>query len=191
MKYKIILASSSPRRQELIKNLGFEYAIRIMPDIDETYPVGLSVEEIPLFIARSKAESYRSTMQPDELLITADTVVVSDNKIMGKPSSRDEAIAMLKSLSGKQHKVITAVVLMTDGLNKEFTVTTMVDFAALEESEIVYYVDTFNPYDKAGAYGIQEWIGFIGVSGINGSFYNVMGLPVQRVYQYIKSFFMT
>ena len=186
--YKVILASNSPRRKELLKGLDIDFEVRVIPDIDESYPDYIPPVEIPCFIARKKAEAYRSTISSDELVITADTVVVVDNQIIEKPADREDAIRMIKRLSGRKHQVITAVVLTTREKQKEFSVTSTVDFSGLTNNEIEYYVDQYKPFDKAGAYGIQEWIGYIGVRGIEGSFYNVMGMPVQKLYQELKQF---
>ena len=188
MNYKIILASNSPRRKALLEGLDIDFEVRVIPDIDESHPPGLSTEEIPAYIARKKADAYRASMQPDELIITADTVVVLDGQIIEKPSGKNEAIDMLKRLSGRKHQVITAVTLNTVDRQETFSVTSAVVFATLTDEEIAYYVDHYKPYDKAGAYGIQEWIGYIGVCSIEGSFYNVMGLPIQRLYQELKRF---
>jgi len=188
MQYKIILASNSPRRKELLKGLDIDFEVRIIPDIDESYPAGLMPDEVPLYIARKKAEAYKKSMNSNELIITADTVVILDDVIMEKPSDRNDAITMLRRLSGRKHRVITAVALTTIERSKEFAVCSEVDFAELTNDEIIYYVDKYKPFDKAGAYGIQEWIGYVGVRGIEGSFYNVMGMPVQRLYREMKSF---
>ena len=188
MNYKIILASNSPRRRELLKGLDIDFDVRIIPDIDETYPSGMNPADIPCYIANKKSDAYKASIKPDELIITADTVVVLDDYILEKPLDREEAIQMIKRLSGRKHQVITAVVMTTSEKRKDFHVTSTVDFAELTNEEIEYYVDKYKPYDKAGAYGIQEWIGYIGVKGIEGSFYNVMGLPIQRLYQELKMF---
>ena len=187
MNYKIILASNSPRRKELLKGLDIDFEVRIIPGIDESYPPETPPEKIPAFIAQKKADAYKASIKSDELIITADTVVVLDNDILEKPADKNEAIRMIKRLSGRKHKVITSVVLMTTEKYKEFSVMSSVDFSELTDSEIEYYVDKYKPFDKAGAYGIQEWIGYIGVKGIEGSFYNVMGLPIQRLYQELKT----
>ncbi|MDR2138625.1 MAG: Maf-like protein [Tannerella sp.] len=184
----IILASHSPRRRELLSGLGIDFEVRVIPGIDESYPSGLPPAEIPCYLARKKAEAYRSDIKEDELIITADTVVILDNEILEKPRDRNDAIRMLHRLAGRTHEVVTGVVITAANRQSAFSVISAVDFAALTDKEIRYYVDTFQPYDKAGAYGIQEWIGFIGVQGIRGSFYNVMGLPVQRLYQELKKF---
>jgi septum formation protein len=186
--YHIVLASNSPRRKELLSGLGIPFEVRIIPDIDESYPKELLPAEIPCYIARKKADAYRTAIKENELIITADTVVVLDEQIIEKPVDRDDAIRMLHLLSGRTHEVITSVVMTTLEKQVEFSVHSMVDFAVLEDEEITHYIDTFQPYDKAGAYGIQEWIGYIGVQGISGSFYNVMGLPVQRLYRELKKF---
>ena len=182
-KYQIILASNSPRRKELMSGLGVDYVVRTLPDVDESYPDTLQGEEIPAYISREKAEAYQSMIEPDELLITADTIVWMNGEVLGKPKDREDAIRMLRKLSGDSHQVITGVCLTTKGWQNSFTVTTDVTFAVLSEEEIVYYVDKYSPMDKAGAYGVQEWIGFIGVESISGSYYNVMGLPVQKLYR--------
>lgn len=181
--YKIILASGSPRRKELLGGLGIDYTIRILPDVDESYPETLKGEEIPLYIAREKADAYRLSIQPDELIITADTIVWLDDNVLGKPTDEFQAKQMLHSLSGKTHHVITGVCITTKQFQRSFTVTTEVTFSPLSEEEISYYVNNFHPLDKAGAYGIQEWIGLVGVRSIKGSYFNVMGLPVQRLYK--------
>ena len=187
-KYNIVLASNSPRRKELLSGLGIPFEVRIIPDIDESFPSDLSPAEIPCFIARKKADAYRMTIKGNELIITADTVVILNGQIIEKPVDRNDAIRMLHLLSGRTHEVITSVVMTSLAKQVEFAVQSTVDFAVLENEEIIHYVDTFQPYDKAGAYGIQEWIGHIGVQGISGSFYNVMGLPIQRLYRELKKF---
>lgn len=182
-KYSVVLASNSPRRKELMSGLGIEYVVKTLPDIDESYPADLQGEAIPLFIAREKADAYRSMIAPEELLITADTIVWLDGKALGKPVGREDAIKMLQALSGKVHQVITGVCLTTQEWQRSFTSTTEVRFAKLTDEEIEYYVDTYSPMDKAGSYGVQEWIGFVGVESISGSYFNVMGLPIQRLYR--------
>ena len=184
--YKIVLASNSPRRRELLSGLNLEYTVRVLPDIDESYPDTLKGEEIPMYISREKAKAYRNSMAEDELIITADTVVCINEKVLGKPRTQEEAKEMLRGLSGKTHQVITGVCLMTCGLQRTFSATTQVAFDVLTEDEIEFYVEKFRPLDKAGAYGVQEWIGFVGVSRLEGSYFNVMGLPVQRLYQELK-----
>ncbi|MDR1380621.1 MAG: Maf-like protein [Tannerella sp.] len=186
MNYRIILASGSPRRKELLKGLDIDFEVRVIPGIDETHPPDTPPDGIPVCLARRKADAYLATMKPDELVITADTVVVLDGDVLEKPADRDDAIRMLHRLSGRKHRVITAVALTTVDRRTEFSVVSTVDFAELAAAEIEYYVDRYKPFDKAGAYGIQEWIGYIGVRGIEGSFYNVMGLPVQRLYRELE-----
>lgn len=185
-RYKIVLGSNSPRRKELLAGLGLEFEVRAMADIDESYSSDLTTEEVPEYIALKKAEAYKGAMEENELLITADTIVWSAGKILGKPADYADAVRMLQELSGHTHKVITGVCLTTKEKTIPFSVISEVRFARLTDEEISYYVEHYQPYDKAGAYGIQEWIGFVGVEAINGSFYNVMGLPVQRLYQELK-----
>jgi septum formation protein len=187
-RYKLILGSNSPRRRELLAGLGVAFEVRPMHDLDESYPHGMSAEEIPLHIARKKAGAYLDDLKAGELLITADTIVSLRRDILGKPSGRDDAIRMLRLLSGNVHKVITGVCLVTRTKTVAFSVASSVSFAPLSDEDIAYYVDNYHPYDKAGAYGIQEWIGYVAVEAIEGSFYNVMGLPIQRVYRELSFF---
>lgn len=182
MNYKLILASTSPRRQQLMKEAGFDFEIRTK-NTEETYPLELPAGQVPEYLARLKAAAFDGELQVQELLITADTIVCIHAKVVGKPKDRQDAIDMLKELSGNKHTVVTGVCLATATWKKSFSVFTDVYFRKLTEQEIVYYVDTFKPLDKAGAYGIQEWIGYVGIERIDGSFYNVMGLPVQRLYE--------
>lgn len=182
-KYQIILASNSPRRRELLSGLGIDYVIKTLPDIDEYYPEELQREEIPLYISREKAAAYLPQIKEDQLIITADTIVWLEGKVLGKPVSEEDARRMLYCLSGKKHQVITGVCISTKEFQKSFTSITDVTFDRLTEEEIEYYVSHYHPLDKAGAYGIQEWIGFIGVQEISGSYFNVMGLPIQKLYQ--------
>ncbi len=186
-KFKIILASNSPRRKELLGGLGLPFEVRVMDGIDESYPATMPVSEVALHIAGLKADAYRKTMAKDELIITADTVVIVGNEILGKPHDEADAIRMLKLLSGRTHQVTTGVCLIADNWERRFSVTTDVTFKELTDEEIHYYIDTYKPFDKAGAYGIQEWIGYIGVTALKGSYYNVMGLPVQRIYEALKT----
>lgn len=181
--YKVILASNSPRRKELLAGLGVSYEVRTLPDVDESYPAHLQGADIPLYISREKADAYRALMQPGELMITADTIVWLDGEVLGKPVDREDALHMLRAMSGRTHEVFTGVCLTTTEWQRSFSARTEVRFAHLSEEEITYYVDTFLPMDKAGAYGVQEWIGYIGVEYISGSYYNIMGLPVQRLYK--------
>lgn len=187
-RYKVILASNSPRRRELLAGLGLQFEVRVLADIDENYPPTLPATQIAKYIAHKKAEANRVIMAKNEMIITADTIVVVDDMVMGKPADDADAIRMLSTLSGKTHKVITGVCITT--LNKQtvFDVTTGVTFKTLTDEEINYYITHFHPTDKAGAYGIQEWIGYIGVTGLEGSYYNVMGLPVQRIYDELCAF---
>ena len=187
-KYQIVLGSASPRRKALLKGLGLDCEVRSVGDIDESYPKTLQSAEVPLFIATKKAEAFLSTLSPNELLITADTVVCIDHQVIGKPVDASEAFNMLKGLSGHWHEVITGVCVCTTKQTKKFSVVSKVKFSNLTDDEITYYINHYHPLDKAGSYGIQEWIGFIGVESIEGSFYNVMGLPVQRLYQELKTF---
>lgn len=185
-KYHIILASNSPRRRELLSGLGVDYEVRTLPGVDESYPDTLSGEDIPVYISREKAAAYLPSIAPDELIITADTIVWLDGRVLGKPADEADACRMLRELSGRTHQVITGVTLSTAAFQKSFAVTSEVEFAPLTEEEIMYYVDHYRPLDKAGAYGVQEWIGFIGVRRLSGSYFNVMGLPIQRLYQELK-----
>lgn len=184
--YKLILSSNSPRRQELIKGLGIDYTVKTIPDVDESFPAHLTGEDIPLYISRSKADAYKKHILPDELIITADTIVWADGKVLGKPSDAEDAFRMLRELSGKTHQVFTGVCLTACEWQTCFSAATEVTFAELSDQEIMYYVENYKPFDKAGAYGVQEWIGYIGVQGISGSYYNVMGLPIQKLYRVLK-----
>ena len=200
MKYKIILASNSPRRRELLAGLDVNFEVKVLNGIDESYPDDLDAYQVAEFIAQKKAEAYRSLLDNEEsslvenLVLTADTVVVApaadeqndqEGKgiILGKPKTADDAVRMLKMLSGKTHHVVTGVCLTTKDEQRHFSVTTEVSFKELTDWEINYYISHYRPYDKAGGYGIQEWIGYIGCTGLNGSYFNVMGLPVQRIYE--------
>lgn len=188
-RYKVVLASNSPRRKQLLEQLGVNFTTRVLSGIDESYPQDLPVEEIAEYISQKKATAYCEQMTEDELVITADTIVVCGNKVMGKPKDSEDACDMLRELSGKTHKVVTGVTITTKDKTISFSTITEVDFAELTEKEITYYVETYKPLDKAGAYGIQEWIGCVGVSGMKGSYYNVMGLPIFRLYQELKNLF--
>lgn len=185
-KYKVILASNSPRRKELLAGLGVEYEVRTLPDVDESYPETLRGAEIPLYISRKKADAYRALMRPGELMLTADTIVWLDGKVLEKPKDREDAMRMLREMSGRTHEVFTGVCITTPEWQRSFAAETEVRFSDLSEEEITYYVDKYQPMDKAGAYGVQEWIGFIGVENISGSYYNIMGLPVQRLYRELQ-----
>ena len=188
-KYRLILASNSPRRRELLAGLGLPFEVRVLNDIDESYPENMPATDVALYIAGKKADAYRSVIQPDELIITADTVVIVGDDILGKPTDEADAVHMLREISGRTHQVTTGVCLLTASQERRFAVTTDVTFKELSDEEIHYYIDHYHPYDKAGAYGIQEWIGYIGVTGLHGSYYNVMGLPVQRIYNELSNNF--
>ncbi len=183
---KIILASNSPRRRELLSGLGYPYEVRVLDGIDESYPGTLRGSEVAEYISKAKADAYRATMGEDELIITADTIVCLDDRVLGKPADEVEAIAMLRSLSGRTHQVYTGVTLTALDRQSSFVSCSDVSFAELTDEEICHYVTRYRPMDKAGAYGIQEWIGYIGVKRIEGSYFNVMGLPVQRLYAELK-----
>ena len=187
-KYHIILASNSPRRRELLAGLGIGFEVKTLEGIDESYPCDLNSDMIAQYISQKKAEAYKSLIVDNEMVITSDTIVLLDGKVYGKPADEADACRMLGELSGRTHKVITGVCINTRERSCAFHVVTEVEFAPLSSDEIEYYVTHFKPLDKAGAYGIQEWIGSVAVRAINGSFYNVMGLPVQRLYDELKSF---
>ena len=182
-KYHIILASNSPRRKELLSGLGLDYEVRTLPDVSEAYPDNLTGGDIPLYISKEKADAYAAMLRQDELMITADTIVWLHGRVLGKPTDEADAIEMLKQLSGQTHEVFTGVTLTTTAWQRSFYVGTEVTFCDLSDEEIDFYVSRFRPLDKAGAYGVQEWIGYIGVQDIRGSYYNIMGLPVQRLYR--------
>lgn len=182
-KKTLLLASKSPRRRELLKMLDMDYRIVEIKDVDEIYPTELEVEKVPSYLSRLKAEAYLKELMPEDILITADTVVILDNKIIGKPKDLEDAKRMLRKLSGRVHKVITGVTIASREKIESFSTLSEVKFAQLSDAEIDYYVETYRPLDKAGAYGIQEWIGAVGVEGIIGSFYNVMGLPIHHLYR--------
>ena len=185
--YTVVLASKSPRRQELLKGMGVSFICQTK-ETPEQYPE-MPFEEVPEYLSLQKSMAFDDEELPDRyLLITADTVVIACNEILGKPRDREDALRMIRLLSGKSHCVVTGVTVRSARKTKSFSVKSKVTFARLDEEEMAYYIDTFKPYDKAGAYGIQEWIGYIGISGLNGSFYNVMGLPTRRLYQILKNF---
>ena len=186
--YRIILGSNSPRRRELLAGLDLSFDVHVIPGLEENYPDSLQPQEIPVFLSKQKAEAYLPTLEDQVLLITADTIDWNETEVIGKPKDREDAIRMLRSLSGHEHQVVTGVCLTTTKKQETFSVVSSVRFASLTDEEIIYYVDKYKPFDKAGAYGIQEWIGYVGVESISGSFYNVMGLPVQRLYQELKRF---
>ena len=188
VRWKIILASNSPRRKELLAGLDLQFEVRVLQDIDESYPADLPTHKIAEFISKKKADAYVETMADDELVITADTVVILGDEVMGKPHDETDAKRMLGELSGRTHQVATGVTLSTRQRQMSFSVVTNVTFKELSADEIDYYVRTYQPMDKAGAYGIEEWIGYIGVTALEGSYFNVMGLPVQRIYEALKRF---
>lgn len=181
MMKKIILSSNSPRRKELLAGLDIPFEVKVLSGIDESYPEGLGVEEIPQYIAMEKAAAY--DIAEDEIVITADTVVVLGDAILGKPVDENDAKNMLRALSGNTHWVVTGVCITSADKQRKFSVVSEVTFKVLSETEIDYYVNRYHPFDKAGAYGIQEWIGYVGVTSLKGSYFNVMGLPVQRIYE--------
>ncbi|MCF6240046.1 MAG: Maf family nucleotide pyrophosphatase [Bacteroidales bacterium] len=183
---KIILASQSPRRHHLLKSIGVEFDILSRQETDEGFPEDMNVYEVPVFLARKKAKTYENFIAGSTILITADTIVHVNNKILNKPTDYDDAVKMLKTLSGNMHTVITGVCITTKNKQKCFNAETHVYFDVLDDDEIHYYIDKFKPFDKAGAYGIQEWIGYIGIKKIEGSYFNVMGLPVQKLYEELK-----
>ena len=184
----IILASNSPRRRELLAGLNLDFEVKVLPDIDESYPDNLPVAEVAGYIARKKTVPYCALIGESDLVITADTVVIVGDEVLGKPKDVEDARRMLQLISGKTHQVITGVCLLTTDKEHSFSVTTDVTFKQLSADEIAYYIEHYKPFDKAGAYGIQEWIGYVGVTSINGSYFNVMGLPVQRLWEELKKF---
>jgi septum formation protein len=186
--YNLVLGSSSPRRRELLNGLGIPFTVRPLSGLDESYPASLPPADIPLHIAQKKAGAYLPSLESNELLLTADTIVWINDAVLGKPQGRGDAIRTLQILSGQTHQVITGVCLTAANKEVAFSVTSNVRFAPLSTQDIEFYVDNFHPYDKAGAYGIQEWIGYVAVESIEGSFYNVMGLPIQRVYTELSKF---
>lgn len=187
--YKIILASQSPRRKELLSQLHIPFDILIKEEVDEVYPQEMPHSEVPVFLAQQKAQPYINDIEKDNLLvITADTIVCCNNLVLGKPKDKDDAFNMLRQLSGQAHEVITGVALTAKGKQRAFTVCTKVFFKTLSDDEINFYIDRFKPFDKAGAYGIQEWIGMIGIERIEGSYFNVVGLPVQKLYEELQQF---
>lgn len=182
--FNIILGSQSPRRKELLSGLDLEFTTKVIPGLEESYPNTLKGEEIPIYLAEQKANAY--DLKNNDLLITADTIVWLNDKVYGKPMNEEDAKNMLRALSGQTHDVITGVCVRTNKTNISFASTTKVTFATLTEEEINHYINKYHPMDKAGSYGVQEWIGYIGVEHIEGSYYNVMGLPIQRLYQTLK-----
>lgn len=183
--YNVVLVSQSPRRRELLKGLEIEFTSTSV-DTAENYPVNLEGAQIPVFIAELKADAYMSQMSDDTLAITADTIVLAGGKVLGKPHDAKEASEMLRTLSGKTHQVITGVCIFTKKMRRTFHAMSEVTFATLREEEIAHYIEVYKPFDKAGSYGVQEWIGYVGIEKINGSYFNVMGLPVQRLYKELE-----
>ena len=187
-KYNVVLASKSPRRQELLRGVGLDFTV-VTKDIDESYSSNISVYDVAPFLSVKKAKAFDEAELPDNyMIITADTVVVVNDEILGKPQNTEDAYEMLNKISGKKHSVITGVTIRTKDKMKTFSVVSKVSFEVLDKEEIEYYVNTFKPYDKAGAYGIQEWIGYIGVNHVEGSYFNVMGLPTHKLYKMLKTF---
>ena len=186
--YRLILASQSPRRRQLLSDAGLEFTLADRFECDETFPEDMPAEDVAEYLSVLKSEAYPLPLNEGDILLTADTVVVACGKILGKPADRDEAIEMISMLSGCEHEVITGCTLRSLACRRSFSVSSKVRFRKLDREEIEYYIDHYRPYDKAGAYGIQEWIGYVGIEGIVGSFYNVMGLPVQRVYNELNEF---
>lgn len=187
-KYRIILASKSPRRRELLAQVRIPFSVITLGNIKETYPDTLPADKVAPYLSKLKAEAYRKIVDDNELVITADTVVVCEGKVLGKPGNLDEARRMLAYLSGKTHTVVSGVTVLTKDRCETITARTSVKFANLTKDEIDFYVDGFTPLDKAGAYGIQEWIGGVAVERMEGSFYNVMGLPVHQLYNLLRTF---
>lgn len=185
---RLILASNSPRRQELLRGLHVDFTVDTGNTFEEVVMPGTAPHDVPMHLSRGKSHGFHRELESDEVLITSDTVVIVDDKVLGKPHSREEAVAMLQLLSGRAHEVLTAVTIRSTSAEKSFVDTTVVHFRELKPSEIDYYVDTCKPYDKAGAYGIQEWIGYVGISAIEGSYFNVMGFPVHRVWEELQRF---
>ena len=187
--YRLILASRSPRRQQLLRELGLKFEV-VIKEYEEIYPESLSGEEIARFVAHEKAASFKDDISDNEIVIAADTIVWCNNKVLGKPLDHDDATSILKEISGNTHEVITGVSLRSQTKELTFSESAKVTFETLTEEEISYYIDEYKPYDKAGAYGIQEWIGIIACSHIDGSYFNVVGLPVQRLYKELQRFIL-
>jgi septum formation protein len=186
-RFRIILASQSPRRQQLLKELGLDFEVRIK-DFPETYPENIEGKDIALYIAKQKGELYKSEISDNEIVITADTIVWCDNSVLGKPVDKEDAVRILRKISGNTHEVITGVCLLSKEKEKLFYVSTKVTFEVITEEDIEFYIENFRPFDKAGAYGIQEWIGIIGCSSIEGSYFNVVGMPVHQLYKELQQF---
>lgn len=186
-RYDVILASNSPRRKELLSGLDITYTIKTLPDVDESYPAELQGQDIATYISRKKADAYRNQLAENTLLITADTIVILEGQVYGKPVDENDAKRMLHALSGKTHEVVTGVCITTREVQRVFAVSSEVRFSKLGDDEIDYYVSRYKPLDKAGAYGVQEWIGYVAVEYISGSYFNIMGLPIQRLYRELKT----
>lgn len=185
---ELILASQSPRRSQLIEGADIPFQLADNYSVDEVYPLDIPSNMVPLYLAELKSNAYPNALNDNQILITADTIVILDGRVLGKPAGRDDAIAMLETLSGNMHEVVTGVTIRNNQVMKSFSTLSRVFFRQLTREEILYYIDNFRPFDKAGAYGIQEWIGYVGVEKIEGSFYNVMGLPIQKLYVELTKF---
>ncbi len=185
-KYQIILASASPRRKSLLEGMGFNFKVELSGECDEEYDSSVPVLQIPEYLAKKKSIAFSRQLRDDEILVTADTMVFLEDKILGKPKTKEEAFGMLRMLSGKTHKVLTGVYIRTNSGSASFTSTTSVTFKTLTDQEIEYYIENYSPYDKAGAYGAQEWIGYVAINRIEGSYFNVMGLPVHMLYNELE-----
>ena len=186
--YRLILASQSPRRRQLLSDAGIEFTLAERFECDETFPEDMPAEDVAEYLSVLKSEAYPQPLNEGDILLTADTVVVAEERILGKPTDKDDAFAMLRMLSGREHEVITGVTLRSTKQTKSFSAHSKVRFRQLSDEEIAYYIETYSPMDKAGSYGIQEWIGYVGIEGIEGSFFNVMGLPIQRVWCELEKF---
>lgn len=186
--YNLILASASPRRRQLLADCGLNFTLAEKFECDESFPADMPACEVAQYLSKIKSNAYPNELADSDIVLTADTVVIAEDKILGKPADKTEATAMLSMLSARKHIVTTGVTIRSKRLSHSFSVTSTVSFRALSNEEIDYYIETYKPYDKAGAYGIQEWIGYVAIEGIEGSFFNVMGLPVQRLYMELDSF---
>ncbi|HEY0030929.1 MAG TPA: Maf-like protein [Bacteroidia bacterium] len=186
-KYQLLLASKSPRRQYLLKELGLDFEVRTK-EVDECFPEHLKAQEIPLYLCEKKAEAFDEELKDNTIVITADTIVWIEGQVLNKPENFDDAVRMLKLLSGKMHEVYTGVCLKSKHKTKSFYALTKVYFKTLSQEEIEFYINNYNPYDKAGAYGAQEWIGYIAIEKIEGTYFNVMGLPVRELYEELLKF---
>ena len=186
--YRILLASKSPRRRQLLEGCGVEFEIADGREAEEIYPADMPAERVAEYLSGLKSEAWADALVEGDVLITADTVVIAGGEILGKPADKDDAVRMLRLLSGREHKVITGVTLRTQTHSESFSCESKVRFRQLTDEEIEHYITTYRPFDKAGAYGIQEWIGYVAIEGIEGSFYNVMGLPVQMLYVRLQEF---